>query len=68
LAVKEIRRGADAIEETFLHCSNIDPIMAREFIKAIAVTREKEEKEIAGDLNEKRNVNFDAALKVIKTF
>lgn len=65
LAMRKSKPGADAIANAFVNRADLDPIMARAFIRAIAIIMEEDDASVAAELKNRANVRSDAAARVI---
>ena len=65
LAMKKVREGADAIADAFANRADLDPIMARAFIRAIAEINEQNESAVASRLKKKDNFRSRTAKVIV---
>lgn len=64
LAMRKAKAGADAIADAFVNRADLDPIMARAFLKAIEGITGKTEAEIAARLKEKGGFASEVASRI----
>ncbi len=65
LAMKKVREGADAIADAFVNRADLDPIMARAFLRAIAEIEGKSETNVAMDLKKRDGFKSETAMRVV---
>jgi predicted amidophosphoribosyltransferase len=66
LAMRNTKEAAEAIERAFLRRSDIDPIMARTFIEALANVTGQTQREVAVKLKEKVSRSSDSSKMKLK--
>ncbi len=66
LATRRSRPGADAIANAFVNRVDLDPIMARAFIKAIAHILGEDDADVADGLNRRGNFRSAVASRIVE--
>ncbi len=66
LAMRRSKTGAEAIGDAFVNRADLDPIMARSFIRCIAVILGQEDADVAGELNKRGNFRSAVASRIVE--
>ena len=66
LAMKKVREGADAIADAFANRADLDLIMARAFIRAIANILGEDDAAVATGLNKRGNFRSAVASRIVE--
>lgn len=66
LALRKSKAGADAIADAFVNRADLDPIMARSFIRSIAVILGQDDADVADELNKRGNFRSAVASRIVE--
>jgi hypothetical protein len=67
LAMRKVKKGALGIADAYAARADLDPMMARTFVKAIAEITGESEAEVAGQLRWKNNFASETAAKIVES-
>lgn len=66
LAMRKSKPGADAIAQAYVNRADLDPIMARAFIRAIANILGEDDADVAAGLNKRGNFRSAVASRIVE--